>query len=344
VLGHESLRDKVAEDGASFVGLRNALQYDSTDEIPPDEELAHTLEKVFLAKEFAVDVSQVVDRVRPDLLLVDAGLVYGMVAAHRSGIPTVAMWHTLYSLVTGGPFAELFNGRLSEINEFGANMGLAAFPSHRKLLESASLMLVFSYRPFDPVKELDNHVLHVGPLRSPAHSASRWERRYPDRPLVLVGLSTTYQDQTRLLQMLCDALATLQVEAVITTGPAISPSSLDAPRNAAVLEYVSHDAVLPVADLLVTHAGHGTVMAGIRHGVPMLCVPMGRDQPAVADRVAELGLGNSLEPDASEADIRNAIELSLADDDLKRSSSRFSKTIADHPGFDLAISTIESLI
>jgi hypothetical protein len=29
-------------------------------------------------------------------------------------------------------------------------------------------------------------------------------------------------------------------------------------------------------------ARHGTVMAAIAAGVPLVCVPMGRDQPAVA--------------------------------------------------------------
>ena len=160
----------------------------------------------------------------------------------------------------------------------------------------------------------------------------------------MVGLSTTYQDQTALLLKLCEAFAELEVEAVVTTGPAISPGSIDAPSNTSVLDFVPHDVVLPQTDLLVTHAGHGTVMAGISHGVPMLCFPMGRDQPFVANRVAELGLGTSMSPGASAAVIRDAIAAALVDTRLKKNSAEFVKTIAGHPGLEQAVSAIESLL
>jgi len=36
--------------------------------------------------------------------------------------------------------------------------------------------------------------------------------------------------------------------------------------------------VFPLADLVITHAGHGTLMRALSHGLPLVCLPMGRDQ------------------------------------------------------------------
>ena len=41
---------------------------------------------------------------------------------------------------------------------------------------------------------------------------------------------------------------------------------------------VSHSAVLERGVLMVSHAGHGSVMKALWHGRPMVLVPWGRDQ------------------------------------------------------------------
>jgi UDP:flavonoid glycosyltransferase YjiC (YdhE family) len=161
---------------------------------------------------------------------------------------------------------------------------------------------------------------------------------------VLVGLSTSNQNQVPLLQRLCDALGTLDVEALVTTGPAVAPDALRPAANTTVLQFVSHDRVLPSADLLVTHAGHGTVMAGATYGVPMLCLPMGRDQPMNAARVAQLGLGRVVDADAPVAEIRGAIADALGDAAMKKRAKDFAASVASHRGLDDAVALVEKLL
>ena len=62
------------------------------------------------------------------------------------------------------------------------------------------------------------------------------------------------------------------------------------PTNARVEGFVPHDQVLDRASLMIGHAGHGMVMRGLRHGVPMVLVPWSRDQPGVAARAAGIGV------------------------------------------------------
>src|SRR5262249_7524027 len=121
----------------------------------------------------------------------------------------------------------------------------------------------------------------------------------PAWPLILVGLSTTFQDQVAAIQRVLDATESLPVRVLVTTGETIEPWALRAPANATVCKVVGHGKVLPHAALTITHAGHGTVIRSLAHGVPLLCLPMGRDQDDNAVRVVARGAGLRLKPTAS---------------------------------------------
>jgi len=340
VLAHDSQRSRVEDDGAAFVAWRNVLQYTALDRIPQAEEMPYFLEHILFAKGFGFDLTSTIDRLRPDVLLVDAFLFYALVAAKRSGLPTVGLWHTVYALLDA--FAPLFEPRMAPVNDYAATLGLAPFPAAAAVIESPDVVLVFTHRAFDPVERVAPNVVHVGPLR--ATGAAPWTRRDPAKPFVVVGLSTSYQDQASLLQRICDALAPLDVEALVTTGAVVPPETLTAGANTTLVEFAPHDAVLPAADLLVTHAGHGTVMAGTTHGVPLLCLPMGRDQPLLARRVADLGVGRVGSADADAAEIRGAITTALADSDAKPRARAFARAVAGEPGVDEAVARVERLL
>jgi hypothetical protein len=102
---------------------------------------------------------------------------------------------------------------------------------------------------------------------------------------VLVGLSSTVMRQEGLLQRAADALGQLPVRGLVTTGPAVDPAVISAPDNVTVTRWVRHADVLPHCSAVITHGGHGTVMKALIAGVPLIVVPLGRDQPDNAGRV-----------------------------------------------------------
>ena len=340
-LAHASVGEAIARDGAEFLPVHGVTHYDSKEPLPPETEMLHVIEHIWFARGFAAELLAAVDRFRPDLLLVDICLTHALVAARHAGLPTVALCHFPYHLALG-PFAPLLDARLSQTNAHAAELGVAPFRSHQALFEASSLVLVASYRPFDPLAVAPPNLVHVGPLRS--RQLGAWRRRAPGRPLVLVGLSTSHQHQVPLLQRLCDALGKLDVEALVTTGPAIAPDLLRAAENTTLVRFVPHDEVLPSTDLLITHAGHGTVMAGATYGTPMLCFPMGRDQPMIADLVARLGIGSVSSPDAPVSAIEAAIRSLLADTEKKNRARDLAASLADHPGLDHAVALVEKLL
>ena len=55
----------------------------------------------------------------------------------------------------------------------------------------------------------------------------------------------------------------------------------------------------PAPDCALVHGGLGAVMASLAHGVPILCMPLGREQGENVSRVAACGAGEVLAADAS---------------------------------------------
>ena len=134
-----------------------------------------------------------------------------------------------------------------------------------------------------------------------------------DDPAVLVGLSTTYQHQEEHLVAIVDALAGLEVRALITTAGQVDSDALARPSHVTITDFLPHTLVLDQTDVMVTHAGLGTVASALTFGVPLVCTPISRDQPLNAQRVAGLGAGIALAGRPTAAEIAAAVEQVLSD-------------------------------
>jgi UDP:flavonoid glycosyltransferase YjiC (YdhE family) len=159
-------------------------------------------------------------------------------------------------------------------------------------------------------------------------SRSTWSPPWPTediRPLVAVAFSTTYQAHEDVLARTVEAIGDLPVKAVVSTG------SLElnvVPPNVHAASYVPHDRLMPLADVVITHAGLGTVHAALAHGRPLLCLPMGRDQLDNAARVVRRGAGIRLAPKASPAKIRAAVQRMLDDGRFAAAARRLQTAMA----------------
>ena len=100
------------------------------------------------------------------------------------------------------------------------------------------------------------------------------------------------------------------------------------PANAVVVDAAPHDEVMREASLVVTHCGHGTVMRALAHGLPMLCLPMGRDQNDNAARIVARRAGLRLTPDAEPEATRAALTTLLADTQFTDSAKHLGAAIA----------------
>jgi UDP-glucoronosyl and UDP-glucosyl transferase len=190
--------------------------------------------------------------------------------------------------------------------------------------------------------ELPANAFHVGP-QVPLEPPGAGMAGTRQGPLVLASLSTSYQAQEGLLRRLVAALGDLPVRGVVTTGPAVALNG-DRPANVDVTAWIPHTDVLPHASLVITHAGLGTVNMAMAHGVPMLCLPMGRDQHGNAARVEHLGLGYVLPADVSASGIAAVIRKALADPALHRNAARHAERVRARLAGDPAVTHLEALL
>ena len=130
---------------------------------------------------------------------------------------------------------------------------------------------------------------YVGPVLDDPAWTQPWSPPEGEDPLVLVAMSSTYMEQHVTLQTVVDALGTLPVRGLVTTGPALDRRAVSAPDNVTVVSSAPHNRVLEHASVAVTHGGHGTVMKCLAAGVPMVVMPHGRDQKDNGVRVVARG-------------------------------------------------------
>jgi len=339
VLAHDTQRAAIEADGAAFHPFAHAPQRSAISPTSVADELAVLFEQVVFSEKIGRDAADAIKAHRPDVLLIDYFLACALLAGRASRLPMIPLCHTIYvrDRLFGAPYTQ----RMERLAAFAASLGGSVAPSFDDLIGNAPYALVFSYPALNPaLDDLPPSLLHVGPMRQAPTGITLRPRRYPDRPLVLASLSTSFQDQLRLLRMIASALGALPVEGVMTTGPAIAPQDIRAPENVEVIAFAPHEAILPATDLLITHAGHGTVLAGMEFGVPMLCLPMGRDQPLVAKSAALLGVAHVAAPDAP--DLHALIEAALADKGMREIASAFAQSVRGFGGETAAVAAVEA--
>ena len=154
------------------------------------------------------------------------------------------------------------------------------------------------------------------------------------------------QDDIPIAQAALQALADRPVRVLLTVGPDHDPAELSGvPSNARVERTASHVAVLERGALMLSHAGHGSVMKALWHGCPMVLVPWGRDQPGVAARAAALGVAEIVDRDAATATtIGAAIDQVLGNQAMRASAAQHSARLKATDPLAAAAALIEGLV
>jgi MGT family glycosyltransferase len=318
---------------------------------------------------FAADVREELTRRRPDLLLTELLLFGPQIAAEAAGVPYVVLNPTINIVpapgvpafgqgflpaeteadrerdrVAGERGMQAWDEALPAMNAAREEQGLEPLEHVVDQGRGAALTLVMTSRAFDFEGELPPVVKHVGPRLDDPLWADPWVAPEGDDPLVLVGMSSDFQNQGDLTRRVVAALGELPVRGVVTTGKGIDPDEIPAPPNVQVVRSAPHAGVLREASLVVTHCGHGTTIKSLAAGVPMVCLPMGRDQLDVAARVVHCGAGVRLEPAAEPGAIGAAVKEVLGNPRYREAAERIAAVIAEETASDRAVEEIEALL
>jgi UDP:flavonoid glycosyltransferase YjiC (YdhE family) len=277
----------------------------------------------------------------PDLLVCDEMDFGALVAAERAGLPYA-------TVVCIGSGSFVFTELVAEpLNELRAAYGLEPDPE----LTMLSRHLVLS--PFPPsFRDPANPLPPTGHAIRPVPADAGTDDLPPDwltdleRPLVYFTLGTIFNlESGDLFERVPAGLSGLPVSVIVTVGREVDPEALGRqPGNVRVEQYVPQSLLLLRCDLVVSHAGSGSVVGALAHGLPMVLLPIGADQPLNAARCEALGVARVLDPfHATSADVANAAEEVLADDRYRRSAERVQAEIAALPGPEQALLLLEQI-
>jgi UDP:flavonoid glycosyltransferase YjiC (YdhE family) len=289
------------------------------------------------AIDVAGPIAHAVKAQRPDVLVTS---LFGVEAVHNADPP--CPWAVVNSTFYIGPDLP---------RPLEADFGPRAVPliqGYASLLGWPDLVLHATDRVFDySFVGLPQKHHYVGPLGiwEPPSERPFYLDDTGD-PWVLVSISSQMQDDVPIAEAALDALGDRPVRVLLTLGPDHTTAELGVvPQNTRVEHVISHSAVLEQATLLVSHAGHGSVMKALWYGCPMVLVPWGRDQPGVAARAAALGVAEVVPRDeASPAAIGEAATRVLDDDGMREKAKHHAARLqlTDPPG--VAAGLIEGLL
>ena len=118
-----------------------------------------------------------------------------------------------------------------------------------------------------------------------------WER-LDGRPLLYASMGTLQNGSEEMFRTIAEACSGIEAQLVISLGGGMDPVRLGRlSGDPIVVGYAPQLELLKRAAAVITHAGLNTTLESLMEGVPLVCIPLGNDQPGVAARVAARGAG-----------------------------------------------------
>lgn len=298
----------------------------------------------------AADVLAAAAEWEPDLVVRDNTELGGWVAAHVLHIPLVA-----FGVIERLPLPAMaaFAPQLDSLR--------AAYPELADA-DAASTFGDLYLEPTPPAllsSELAAGQLLMRPAAqgSDGGRAPAWLAQLGGRPVVYLTLGTVFHRKRALLTVLLEALATEDVDVVLTYGSQDAPSGL--PSNVHAASYIPQDLVLPLCSAVLCHAGRGSVIGALAHGVPLVLAPISADQPVTAAACERAGVAAVLATERLElpgrtvpltvpeqltvAAVRDALRTVLGDPAYAAAAAAVQAQITTMPPVEETARAIESL-
>lgn len=192
--------------------------------------------------------------------------------------------------------------------------------------------------------ELGSQFQFVGPVFNTGTFFEPWSGK--SREIILVSATTGLLPQVEYFVRASHALGDLPYRVVLSIGDDIEPANLGSlPENCELNRFSSQPEILANARLFVSHGGPSSILEALRCGVPLLLLPPSQVHNAYAVRMAELGLGISLQKkEVSVERLRQAAMMLLNDTATLERVREVQADIGRSSGAFLAADLIEGFL
>jgi UDP:flavonoid glycosyltransferase YjiC (YdhE family) len=290
----------------------------------------------------ATNVRRLCESWHPDVVVCDEMDFGALVAAEALGIP-----HAIVISIGSGAFVwpQLVGEPLNTLR------GEHGLPPDPELSMLRRYLVVSPFPPSfrDPANSLPpnaHSIRTVAADRAASEEDVSWLEGRAARPLVYFTLGTIFNlESGDLFERALAGLRELPMDVVVTVGRELDPQVLGPqPRNVYVRSYIPQSALLPHCDLVVSHAGSGSIVGALAHGLPMVLLPIGADQPFNSARCHNLHVGRVLNAvEATPEDVERAATAVLEDSTYRQSAKQLQAENASLPDPEYVVRLLERL-
>jgi MGT family glycosyltransferase len=248
-----------------------------------------------LARASLQPVQDIVQAVKPDLMICDHQMLAGALVARARRVPWFTLASTNVSILKMSAVIDAWIEEQFAVLQRDYGLSVQArpdFSSHGVIVFSSEALLGGKYAYY----EAPYHFVGPALMHRPMAVEFPWQELHPGAPKMLISLGTVSRDRgLRFYEVMMEALDNLiladsrrPLQVVM-----VAPEELRerAPANFIVRPRVPQIALLAHMDAVLCHAGHNTVCEALSFGLPLIVAPIRDDQPIVARQVIDAGAG-----------------------------------------------------
>lgn len=322
-------------------------------------------------RKYVDDELQVLDETKPDVIVGDFRSSLSISAQVRK-IPYVCVTNAVWTKYVSFNFDPPASWRLTRI--FGKRLlrplvsvlekpvfahyakpfnavrciyGLPKQDDVRDCMCSEDLTLLADVPEFFPTENLPSHFKYVGPiLWEPQNGRPEWWERLDTsdtrRKIVYLTMGST-GPQERVREIVLELIeAGYQV---ICTTAERDCTRLARHDRCFPSRYLPGSRICEIADVVVCHAGNGTIYQALSHGAPVVGVPEFHDQDFNMQRVTALGMGISVKSGPSLAEgVAKAVRELLSNRQFADEARAFQRLLKSWSGAEEAAVTIREFL
>jgi UDP:flavonoid glycosyltransferase YjiC (YdhE family) len=296
-------------------------------ELPPEQQAGFAARHLFGAGavDRAQDVRELMDTWRPDIVVHDT---------LELGSPTAAAMHGIPHVTHG--YGPMVPGTTRFAAAIGSAVTDAGLPDPTAAVFAAPYLDICppGLRGAEPNPWTTIYALRPSPGEIEPDATVPWEfSDLPHADTVYLTLGTIMNQAAAVFRAVIEGCARWPVNLVVTTGPGFDPDVLGPlPPAVRTAPFLPQAAVLPRCRAVVSHAGAGTMLGALCHGLPQLCLPQGTDQPFNTAALLPTGAALALQPNEITADaVAEALGRLLDEPSFGQAANRLRAEIDQMP-------------
>jgi MGT family glycosyltransferase len=304
-------------------------------------------------------LDSIVEEIRPDVIIIGS-FFEALAIRYKYNVPVV-MWNPTIRKHSRAEACQSVIQVLIEVPDACDLVGVLASAGVkvRNFADVANLVLKIPELAFIPKAfELPDHVeddlvFYVGPEIDLERVEEQfvWDEFSPELPLIYCSLGSQFDIKheagRRFIKTVIDAVAERpEWQLLVSLGSRMEPEEfMPVPSHVHLSRWTPQLQVLSRASVMITHAGAGATKECIMNGVPMLAVPMMRDQFDSAERIVHHGLGLRADIERiNAAEVSSMLEQLLADESRRARLNAMREEFQRVDAMNLGVDVIEKIV